>query len=1188
MKILSLELLRWGPFSDLALDFSSPARALHVVVGSNEAGKSTTLRAVTGLFFGIPERTTDDHRHKKPDLRIGGRIGAEDGAELSVVRRKGHKKTLLDAKGEAVEEEQLRRLLGNLEQGQFETMFGLSHDRLVEGGRALVEGRGDLGESLFGAGLGQTGLSALLRKLEQRAEDIFVPRGRTKKLNHVIEKFKKAKDDQKSLSQPVRAWEEHKKDLDAQRERASAALIELEALQRDVRRLSRIKRALRPIAERGEILLALEVRQGVVLLPESAAEDRRMAEKILRDSGPREEQLAEDVRRLDAKLAALSVPGALLDKGLVVRQIREELGSHRKASVDGTRLRGELRQVEDEVRVISARLGREVSVDGANLPSAEEVLLPAALDRRVRALIKQKVELDAGQKSAEQAFAAAEDRLAGERRRGAALPAPAPVTTLARALELAQREGDLDKRIRERSKEADQLGQRVRTLHAALALFELAFDRIGTLPMPSRETIERFERLVGGKEEELRAIERTLAEKRRGLSSKARELEQERRGGEVPTALDLAAARASRDGAWLGLRRALLGQPFVPSSDAVAAFRAGPEPLGVEALLDYEASIRRADDLADRLFREADRVARVTQLALQKDGLEREIAELEANRVSLEAERGEALERFREKWVASGITPLSPAEMKDFLVQYERLADDVQRWRDIEKNLGADRLRAADHAEALAAALLPPAEASEGIAALIERARAACEREDRAQKEREAHARDLERRQADVEQARVSLERQRAELGAWTSKWSEAAAEMGLPPATGPAEAEEVLVLFGELTKRCQDAQDKRRRIAGIERDARAFADRVAEVARVAAPDLTGAAVEPAAVAIVERFSAAEKDDVERRAVAQQLEEKRRELAEAILKRRAAENDLAALCSAARVPTAGDLPMAEERSKEVRDLRARLDPLVRQLLDVGEGLGIDALVAECHGFTGDDVATALRSVEEKIVAANNQRAQIDQEIGKLEERLGLLDGSGKAAEAAEESEQHLAAMATLVEEYARARLAHRLLEDEIKQYREKHQGPIVRRASEVFERLTLGSFVAIRGDDDGEEGRPILKCVRPEGSLVGVEGLSDGTRDQLFFALRMASLERHFEHNEPIPFVLDDILVNFDDARSRAALSILGELSQKTQVLFFTHHARVADLAREAMSPSRLCLHDLDMLGGRARLRPAS
>jgi uncharacterized protein YhaN len=83
----------------------------------------------------------------------------------------------------------------------------------------------------------------------------------------------------------------------------------------------------------------------------------------------------------------------------------------------------------------------------------------------------------------------------------------------------------------------------------------------------------------------------------------------------------------------------------------------------------------------------------------------------------------------------------------------------------------------------------------------------------------------------------------------------------------------------------------------------------------------------------------------------------------------------------------------------------------------------------------------------------------------------------------------------------------------------------------------------------------------------------------------MASLERHFENNESIPFVVDDILVNFDDARSRASLEVLGELSRKTQVLFFTHHARVAELALEVVAPDALCVHNLNELAKQARMR---
>ncbi|MBV9145022.1 MAG: hypothetical protein JO065_03845, partial [Acidobacteria bacterium] len=46
----------------------------------------------------------------------------------------------------------------------------------------------------------------------------------------------------------------------------------------------------------------------------------------------------------------------------------------------------------------------------------------------------------------------------------------------------------------------------------------------------------------------------------------------------------------------------------------------------------------------------------------------------------------------------------------------------------------------------------------------------------------------------------------------------------------------------------------------------------------------------------------------------------------------------------------------------------------------------------------------------------------------------------------------------------------------------------------------------------------------------------------------------------PFPVVLDDILINFDDARSLATLEVISSLAKRTQVLFFTHHRRLVDL----------------------------
>ncbi len=60
-----------------------------------------------------------------------------------------------------------------------------------------------------------------------------------------------------------------------------------------------------------------------------------------------------------------------------------------------------------------------------------------------------------------------------------------------------------------------------------------------------------------------------------------------------------------------------------------------------------------------------------------------------------------------------------------------------------------------------------------------------------------------------------------------------------------------------------------------------------------------------------------------------------------------------------------------------------------------------------------------------------------------------------------------------------------------------------------------------------------------------------------------------------MPLVLDDVLIEFDDERARAALQVLGDLAATTQVLFFTHHARIVELARETLPGAELVEHHL-------------
>lgn len=87
--------------------------------------------------------------------------------------------------------------------------------------------------------------------------------------------------------------------------------------------------------------------------------------------------------------------------------------------------------------------------------------------------------------------------------------------------------------------------------------------------------------------------------------------------------------------------------------------------------------------------------------------------------------------------------------------------------------------------------------------------------------------------------------------------------------------------------------------------------------------------------------------------------------------------------------------------------------------------------------------------------------------------------------------------------------------------------------------------------------------------------MSSGTRDQLYLALRIATLKWRLQSHEAMQFVVDDILINFDDARSTATLEIFAELAAGNQVILFTHHRQVVEAAEDLQQDHEILIHEL-------------
>ena len=126
---------------------------------------------------------------------------------------------------------------------------------------------------------------------------------------------------------------------------------------------------------------------------------------------------------------------------------------------------------------------------------------------------------------------------------------------------------------------------------------------------------------------------------------------------------------------------------------------------------------------------------------------------------------------------------------------------------------------------------------------------------------------------------------------------------------------------------------------------------------------------------------------------------------------------------------------------------------------------------------------------------------------------------------------------------------------------------MLKRAGELFKVITEGSFASLQVAFDDQD-IAYLTGVRPGGSIVPVSGMSSGTADQLYLALRVAAIEDYLDRADALPFVADDLFINFDDDRAAAGFRLLGELGQKTQVLFFTHHQHLVEIARKTLGAS--------------------
>ena len=1164
MRIQRLDLRRYGCFTDLSISLPAREADLHIVHGPNEAGKSTALAALGDLLFGIPSRTPFGFRHELQSLRIGALLDGDPGP-LEIVRRKGAKETLLGPDGLPIVggDAVLTAYLAGTDRAFFERMFGLDHARLRTGGREILEAKDDVGRVLFSAGTGIENLREHLDALRAEADGLFSRRRAKHRAYYVaLDRLKEADEAVREHTLSADQWHELKRALEVAEETVANLDAEFGKRSRERDRLSRIRRVHRHVHRKRALDRALDSLGEVILLPEDAGAQLAAAERAESDAGTTVAALAEEAERARVELATLRPNENLLTRADEIRALRDLGIEVRAARSELPRNEADLEAAEKEVIRLGAELGwecKDAAVIARRIPAQVQVGV-------VRTSLNRLAELEAALRSEGRALRESEEDLERRERAAISVPEPVDVTNLTHAIDAARARGDLTEQVR--IGESRIVDRRTRAERAVSSLRPgvKGEEALAEMRVSTREEVERH------RDEERKLHERS-SEVNTRVQSHRRELDGARvvrerllREKDAVSVATLCEARVRRDGLWSLVRRrhvegAVLDEELLHDYQAECGDLIGA----------YERSVVDVDALSDRRFEHAEAAGRLAEVERAEHDLGCRVAECVEDQKQLRERGGQLDDAWAALWRDAPFELSNPDRMLAWLeARAEILQGQVERQR-ATSELEALRTEERKACRPLVTALVALDVDAErlkplSLSALIE---LALDERRRRHGESEERARLL----AECEKARREADRRRTELAAarearssWQERWTTAVAALGLDADSSPESVEPKLEIFERARGEAVRIELLRETVARTHRDITRLERTASKLARAVAPDLKGAPAEDAAVEVERRLGEAERlrslcaaKDAEVKGLDARIAEHR----EALVR---AGRSLAGLMTAAGVESCTALEEAIDRSDRRRVLEAERTGTLAKLREDGDGFTIDVLEAECAAVDLNQAAAKEGTIQAELEALQHRLGEAAEERSRARDAFERLGGSDAAARAAADREDALADLRDIAARYVRTRGSALLLEWMIDRYRHERQAPLLGRAGELFETLTTGSFTGLGVEYDARD-RPGLVGVRPGGEPVPVSGLSSGTADQLFLALRIGAVQEYIAKAGALPFIADDLFIHFDDERAAAGLEILARLSRKTQVLLFTHHRHLVDLALDVLGP---------------------
>ena len=760
------------------------------------------------------------------------------------------------------------------------------------------------------------------------------------------------------------------------------------------------------------------------------------------------------------------------------------------------------------------------------------------------------------------------------------------------AIDHARSQGDADSRLATLKTTIERRRDAITTdlLRAGRWAGDLA--ALASLALPTPATLTVHEAAMNDASRSLRATKDALAVATTELRRVTDELEAKINvEGDLPNDDDVLASRRRRDGLWAAIRALWTGTGSATTTEAMEGFDAADTQRTGDT---YEQRVLDSDKVVDRVRHEHARVSERARLGSERKSRIRGIESADKDQREAQAVFDHCNRKWEAVWEPLAVKSGTPAEMREWLGNIRDILSGIKEL-DAFGNESLDLIRFIEAAHRKLTHQLhdlcgPETTTPAALADLC----ASCQRlvTDQSSLREQLAAKNaaLEKAHSQVRQLTDALAKLEEESRERQTEWESCMSRLGLPiTATAAAAGTQVNEWMEaySLAHELLGPEGQCSRIKHIEENLSEFVDLVARAADtlgISVPQLDP----PKAADVAEEILAsiqASKSATDRRTEA----ETQTKSAEAAVREKKADLDgaktkLIALAKEAGVEfndiSAEQLLEPYDKSQERRRLEARRDEIQIGLQTLAAQQALDTWASEAAGHTADDLVRQVDRLDQEISAADSDRQQKTTAMGELTNALAAIGSGTTAIAITAQIQGELAKIETLAREYALLRVSSNVLRKAIEQFGEQNKGELLDMAGVFFATLTHGAFSGLVVDYDDE--RPVIAGRKSNvPAPVRVEAMSEGASDQLYLALRLAYLSSWIDRHEPLPLILDDVLMAFDDDRAAAALKAFSALSEKTQIILFTHHRHVAQIARDTIPKDVLTVQELGLLSER-------